>query len=359
MALKETLQKLAIEKNEPCVTISLNTHRTHPENQQDEIVLKNLLKEAETRVIDDFGKRPATEVLERIENIADKIDHQYNLESLHIFLSKDSEEVISSTWPSHANTVEVDDTFAVRPLIKAVGRDIEYLILVLTQSGTKIYMANNDSIIREVEEEGFPAPPNPFYVNNLDVKSDSKQTDNQLKEYFNRIDKSVVELNKKLDLDVIVIGTESNYAKLMEVADRPHIYIGHDHKNYSESDEHHLVKQAYDIIKNLQKVKRAEAISAIKEAVSKGNVLTDLQEIYQAAIDGRGDLLVVHQDFEQAVKMIDNRTFEYAEDSKEHGVLDDVVSLISWEVLSKNGTVHFTEQEELSDLGDIALKTRY
>ncbi|MGL6269123.1 MAG: hypothetical protein ACRC2O_14420 [Chitinophagaceae bacterium] len=50
MMLKEQLQKLANEENSICVTVSLNTHRTHPENLQDEIVLKNLLKEAEQRV---------------------------------------------------------------------------------------------------------------------------------------------------------------------------------------------------------------------------------------------------------------------------------------------------------------------
>jgi len=42
MALKEQLQKLVAEKNSPCVTISLDTHRTHPDNAKDEILLKNL-----------------------------------------------------------------------------------------------------------------------------------------------------------------------------------------------------------------------------------------------------------------------------------------------------------------------------
>ncbi len=46
MTLKEQLQELATKKDSPCVTISLNTHRTYPDNTQDEILLKNLLKEA-------------------------------------------------------------------------------------------------------------------------------------------------------------------------------------------------------------------------------------------------------------------------------------------------------------------------
>ena len=56
MTSKEQLQQIAIEKNTPCVTIALNTHSTHPDNEQDEILLKNLLKEAEERVINEFGQ---------------------------------------------------------------------------------------------------------------------------------------------------------------------------------------------------------------------------------------------------------------------------------------------------------------
>nr|WP_315026645.1 hypothetical protein [uncultured Chryseobacterium sp.] len=359
MALQEALQKLANEKNNPCVTISLNTHRTHPENQQDEIVLKNLLKEAENRVIEEFGKRQAAEVLEKIENISKKIDHQHNLESLHIFLSSDTEEVIKLVWETRENIVEIDDKFAVRPIIKATVRAEEYLILVLTQSGTKLYEALNDSIVKEVREEGFPFPQNPFYITHSDVRSDAKQVDNQIKEYFNRIDKSVVEIHKKSGLNVVVISTADNFSKLLEVADLPQIYIGHDHKNYESAEEHNIVEQAYEIIKAQQKEQRTLAIEEIKEAVSHGTVLTDLQEIYQAAIDGRGDLLIVHQDYEQPVKMIDERTFDYADNSKEPGVTDDIVSIISWDVFSKKGRVYFTAQDELLELGKIVLKTRY
>ena len=57
MKIKDQIEKLAAEKSNPCVTISLNTHRTFPENAQDEIVLKNLLKDAEKRVIDEFFVR--------------------------------------------------------------------------------------------------------------------------------------------------------------------------------------------------------------------------------------------------------------------------------------------------------------
>ena len=96
MKLKDQIEKLAAEKNEPCVTISLNTHRTFPENAQDEIVLKNLLKDAENRVVEKYGKRPVHELIEKMSALEKEINHNYNLDSMHIFFSNFTREIIKS-----------------------------------------------------------------------------------------------------------------------------------------------------------------------------------------------------------------------------------------------------------------------
>jgi len=54
---KDKLKELASGRSNPCVTISMNTHRTHPDNAQNTILLKKLLKEAKDRVINEFEKK--------------------------------------------------------------------------------------------------------------------------------------------------------------------------------------------------------------------------------------------------------------------------------------------------------------
>jgi hypothetical protein len=104
---------------------------------------------------------------------------------------------------------------------------------------------------------------------------------------------------------------------------------------------------------------RSEAIVEMKEAISKHKVLTDLQEIYRAAIDGNGEMLIVYDKFSQPVRMIDERNFELAKEANQPDVIDDIVSDIAWEVVSKGGKVFFTMQDEIKELDKIALKTRY
>ena len=110
---REKLEKLASEKNNPCVTISMNTHRNYPENQKDIIVLRNLLIEAKDRVIKEYGKRPENDLIEKIDGIEKEIDVDFNLDSIHLFLSNSTKEIIKSTWPVMQDSVQVSETFAV------------------------------------------------------------------------------------------------------------------------------------------------------------------------------------------------------------------------------------------------------
>jgi hypothetical protein len=359
MISKEQLQELATERSEPCVTISLQTHRSHPDNAKDEIQLKNFLADARERVLSEFDKKSVAPLLEKLEQVASKVDHNHNLDSLHVFLSNDTEEIIKSSGEVRHEGVHIADRFAVRPLIQSENRNENYLLMVLSQSGVTLYEALNDSIVGEITNEDFPFTENEHYITNSDEASDGKQVDNMVREYFNKVDKALVKVYHEKELPCVVICTEDNYSRLQQVADLPKVYLGYAPINYNSTAAHQIVKQAWEIVSDLQKQQRTTAIEQIKEAVSQGLVLTDLQEIYQAAIDGRGDLLIVHEDFSQAVQMKDERTFDLIDDVTQPHAIDDITSQIAWEVLSKKGNVIFTSQDEITELGKIVLKVRY
>ncbi len=88
-------------------------------------------------------------------------------------------------------------------------------------------------------------------------------------------------------------------------------------------------------------------------------MITDLAEIFRAVKEGRGDLLITRNDFQQAVKMTGEYSFDLVSDVTQPDVIDDLTSEIAWEVISKKGRAVFTSQEEFNTLGDIALKVRY
>ncbi len=359
MINKTQLEKLAAEKNTPCVSISLNTHRTFPQNAQDDLVLKNLLKEAEDRVIEEYGKKTTHDLLEKITKASSEIDKNYNLDSLHIFISNDTFEIIKSELPVTTNKVYISEKFALRPIIKEYNRIEEYLILLLSQGGVKLYNAINGSITNEIRNEDFPFSEMLRSVSEPEKLTDSKLLDNIVRDYLHKVDKAIVKIHNLLNLQCIVICTGDNYSRLLQVASKPSIYFGYAPLDYNHSKTDDISKISWEIIKEMQHKRRADAINEMLEAVGKGNVYTDLQEIYTSAIDGNGDLLIIHEEFSQPVLMTGERTFDLITDPTLTNAIDDITSNIVWEVLSKKGRVVFTSQDKIKELGNIVLKARY
>jgi len=357
--LKEQLQALSKEQAGPCITLALRTHRTHPDNLQDPILLKNLLGEAESRLLNEFGKRQVEPLLQHIRSIEKEIDHNHNTEGLYVFLSPGTAAYLRTSWPPEEDRVYLDDAFALRGIIKAFNRSEDYYLLSLSQQGAQLYEALNDRVQEEVRGDGFPFRENDHYLTDQLKASDPKSVDNMLREFLNKVDKAMVAAHRRVPLPVIVAANRAVYDMLLQVADQRLIYAGHFAVDGNNSTPLQLSEKAWPLVQDIQKERRADAINEIFAGVPSGKVLTDLQEIWQAARDGRGALLVTREDFAQPIGITDHLGFEFAKDGTVPGITDDIVNDIAWEVLSKNGRVYFTKQPALQELGDIALLTRY
>lgn len=356
---KTKLEKLASERSLPCVTISMNSKRMVPNHQNHFVELDKLLKEAKDHVANEFGQHDVKNLLGKIDRLGDEIDTKYLLESLHIFLSDSTTEIVKSSWPIPRDSVAVSENFVIKPLIKDFNRIEEYLILVLSQSDVRLVKATNDKISEEIKGDDFPFVNNSFQIADHDKSGDGKQNDIMVREFFNQIDKAVVKIHYKTHLNVVVVCTDNNWGKLLQVADLPSLYLGKINKNFSDTGNYDMASDAWQILVDRQEEGRAKAIREMQEAASQGKVLTDLKAIYRAVKEGRGELLITHDDYHQAVIMNGQDSFKLAEDLTQPDVIDDITSDIAWEVISKKGRAIFTNQDEFKALGNIALKVRY
>ncbi len=353
---KYMFDKLASNVANPSVTISLNTHRTHPDNQQDVILLKNLIKEVVEKLKNTTG---GPKLIDKITDLADSIDVNQNLDSLHLFVSDTVNEVIRSPLKVANNNTSVADRFSLKPIIKLLNRTELYYIMVLSQSGVKLYEATNDAVTGEVQNGVFPIPESPFFLENNTRKSDGKRADNQVREYLNQVDKALVELYNTSDKECVVICTEDNYSRLMQVADKPQIYIGYAAINYNDTAPHNVAKQAWQLVKAQIDKSRADAIEEVSKAVGTGLVYTDLAHIFRAVSEGRGDLLVCNSTYRQLAKVTGDTTIELLDTQDQNDSHDDIVSEIALRVIERKGRVVFIDPDMVNGLGDVALKLRY
>lgn len=358
MSLKTKIEELSGENSSPSVSIALNTHRTRPNYDLDVIALKNLIKDAESKLRTDFPKKEVESIMEKLNAIANEMDKSRHLDSLHIFVSDTVKEAITVNETISKNYVHVGKRFSIRPLMKAFLASQNYLVLVLGQGGVQLYEALNDELLHEVKNDDFPFSENPHYTTDHLKRSDTKQLDNLVREYFNKVDKAVTRVYHEELLSIIVVSTEGNYKFLMEVADNPSIYKAHVPINYNETGSSQLGKQAWAAMEDLSFIREEQAVQQVDEAVSQGRILTDLQEIYRAAMDGNARRLFVRKGFQQAVVMTDKRSFDYAGTAQEHDV-DDIVDEIAWHVFSTGGEILFTSSDRVLRIANVILETRY
>lgn len=249
-SLNKNLERLVHTQEKVNLSISLPTHRTFPDNQQDVVLLKNLVVESEKNLINRYGKREVSGILEKLNLVIEKVNENENLDSLHIFISNEIFEIINLPIPIENSEVIINDSFNVFYLTKAMEQFKEYLVLVLTQNGVKLYDAISNTVVSEIENDDFPFEDNNLYLTHSDKSSDAKQVDNLVREYFNRVDKAIQKIHNETGLRIVVVGTPRNYQHLTHVSDNNNVYLGNSPINYNDVSPHRLGIQSWELIKD-------------------------------------------------------------------------------------------------------------
>lgn len=357
--MKIDLKKFAENVSENCVSIILNTHRTSPDNKKDSINLKNLVKEAENRLLADESKRDAQFLIKRVRELEAKIDHSKNLESLVIFVNEEVAEYTRLPI-SVEDRVIIDETFATRDIVRALRTNTNYLVLVLSRQKVRLIEAINDKVVREIGKP-FPIENTKLYSTNRAEQSNATRQTNLVAEFFNRIDKEVNKLRKENPIPVLICSEESNYNEYLKIADeRNSIFDTYLNQNRIEQKAHHIIEEAWKIVKEYTENKNKLRKEELKKAVGTGLFLADVNEIWKAANQSKIQTLFIEENLFQPGYMSEEKiTFVPEEERTKKGVVDDIYDEIIEKVLEMNADVVFLPKDELKDFAGIGASLKY
>ena len=350
------LEKLKNLQSDCCVSIILKTHRTLPDNEKDPIVLKNLIKDAESRLLKEYDKSVVSKIVNKINVLAAEINHRLNLESLILFVNEDFAEF--TRLPIHVeNRVVIDKTFATRDLMRALHREAGYYILLLSKDEARLIEALSDKVVSEIDS--FPM--NHYDLNpvNRAETSIASRMGNLAGEFFNRVDKQLNEVHKKNPLPVIICTEESNYPDYLKIADNKTIIAGKLNGNRMPDKPHQVVNAVWPVMKEIQAEKNALRLNELKEAVSSNKFLTDYNEIWEAVNNGRGKTLFVKQGFFQPAILENNKIKLVTKSDNGEANVDDIIDEIIEKNLQSNGDSVFIQGDGLDKFQGLALVTRY
>lgn len=356
--MDKVLKQVSNISAECCLTIIFNTHRTAPDNNKDPLVLKNLMREAASRIAEECGAQKAKILTAKLEALASDIQHRFNLESMAIFVNESVAEY--TRLPLHVeDRVTIGKTFATRDLIRSLLKDKEYYLLVLSRDKARLIKAFNDRVVTE-SEDGFPLENTDLHPRQPAEAAIANRMTDLRDEFFNQVDKQLIRIIKEDPWPVFICTEESNYHAYLKVADQKEQIFGLLPGNRMAQKAQQIVSEAWPHVLESRRKTLNDRVTELKAATNTGKFVTDFNDIWRAVNEGRGKTLFVRQGYFQPAR-INNGTVELvsADKAEEPGITDDIIDDMIEINVQNGGDCIFLSADELEQYQGLVLTTRY
>ena len=362
----------------PCVSVFMPMHRSGPETQQDLTRFKNLIREAEERLI--TGGIPVPEARELLESarklFQGDLFHQHQSDGLAMFLSPEVFRTYMLPFV-FKELVIVTDRFHIRPLLPLLSGDGRYYILALSQNKVRLLQGTqhnvNEVSLADVPKNladtlrdddswkglrmrsGTLAGQGKFSSVSHGSEVDSKEN---IKRYFRRIDKGLHELVRDERVPLVLAGVDYLHPIYKEVNTYSHLMeagVGGNPERLSAKELH---AQAWTVVRPYFQKAQQEAADQYKQFISSGRASNRIRKIILAACHGQIELLFAVPDFQQW-GTFDPSTDEIHLHKKEKTGDQDLLEFTAIRTLLNGGTVYVVEPEKMPDTDPLAAVFRY
>ncbi|MBJ9984172.1 hypothetical protein IAE19_01785 [Acinetobacter sp. S40] len=370
--LKQTLQSLQPIRATPAVSIFVPTHRTFPDNQQDHIALKNQLKQLEEQLSKSYDKVFVAQLLKQIHQKTDDLNPNYHLDTLAIFATPDQVEVIRLPFKTQTRII-IDSQFVLRDFIRELSYALDYYIVVVTREKGRLIQASNSTVIHEFSEldqdlnpllphGAFPVKNETLYSLTATERSAAAQEDRYLKEFLNRVDKNVQVVHAQKPLPIVLVGDRRNISFYESICDQPNqiIFCVDNVTQLEDSEPRHIVESIQNALSDYQIKIHQNNAHQLDQIYGSDRVITDLQNIYQAALQGNVDTLYVQQGYRvNGFVNIEQQRIEFSAAPEEDTSPVDVINHVIDAAQTHGGHIVFLPEAYLNGKTPITLLSRY
>ena len=393
-----TLKTLVEARTPPCVSIYLPTHRSHPGTAEDPIEFKNILADVEKELSGRAGFNPAGMLADLHALVGRPEFWSHNLDTLAVFKSPEVDLQIRLPRP-YPMTVEVADSFHVKPLIRHFQSAGRYQVLCLTQSRVLLMegdvdtlepVALNDMVPKTLEDAlgtevtggnvtGSGAAPGPGgggggTVGNRGANDSTASTggarggiyfghhdnrderDIDLERYFRAVDKAIWEHHSRLNHLPLYLATTSDYHDRFEKVSHNKMLqperLKLDAGLIRTADVHKAVQPE---VQKRYDAEVAELVEAFGTAKAQKKGSGDVDEVATAALDGRIMMLLIDADQQVGGKLdrLDRRAVRFDRDDPN---VDDLLDDLAEETLRNGGNVMVLPADKMpTDTGVAAM----
>jgi hypothetical protein len=357
--LKDYPIELLAARGSPCLSLYQPTHRQFPDNRQDPIRFRNLLKQLSDSLQQKYPQQSGEPLLAPFEALAeDRKFWNCTWDGLAVLSAPDFFRVFRLQRPVPELAV-VADSFHTKPLLRIVQSADRYQVLALSRSEIKLYEGNRDALDLAELASGVPRTLEEALGEELTEShltfsshrggaggeifhghgSKKDEVDLDAERFFRAIDRAILEHHSRPSgLPLILAALPEHHGLFRRITHNPFLLPeGIDvHPDAIAIDE--LRERAWRSVEPYYLARLAKLVDEFQEARSKGVGTDDLQQIAEAATQGRVATVLIDAD-RVVPGRIDQETGHAEFRGLDHPDVDDLLDDLGEMVLGKGGDV--------------------
>jgi hypothetical protein len=375
----EVIRGLLQAHEPPCISIYQPTHRHHPDNRQDPIRFRNLIRAVEESLRQKYRGRAVRPLLEPLQELAeDGAFWKHTVDGLAVLTGSTVFRLFRLQRPIKELAV-VADSFHLKPLLRVMQSADRYQVLCLTRQ-TATMLEGNRYALDELDPGDLPATiaaalgdesagahltfasyggtsgETPMYHGHGSRKD---TIDTQTERYFRAVDRAVgSQFSKPSGLPLILVALPEHQSVFRAVSQNASLIPNGVNGNPDAMSADQLREAVWDVVEP-RYLARLESLSeTFSSAAGRQGSTADLSDAARAAVQGRVATLLVEA--ERVIPgRLDPATGAIAPASLDDPEVGDMLDDLAEAVLRTGGEVVVVPKERMPSGTGVAATLRY
>ena len=368
----------------PCLSLYQPTHRDHPDNQQDPIRFKNLIKTLEHSLQQKYSDDEIRPLLEPLHELGQ--DHAFwncTFDGLAVLRAKDLFRIYKLQRPV-AELAVVADSFHTKPLLRILQSADRYQVLAINRKEMKLFEGNRDALDEIEPADGVPRTITDALGDEL---TDPRQTvsayggstsgggqapmhhghggrkdelDSDAERFFRAVDRAVLEHHSRPSgLPLILAALPEHHHRFHELSHNPFLMDESLDVHPDSLDSNDAFRQRiWQTVEPRYLERLTGLVEVFGSSQSRGLADDELAAVARAVVAGRVASLLIEARREIPGRL-DAATGALELDEIDHPELDDVLDDLAATVFKMGGDVIVVPTERMPSKTGAAAIYRY
>jgi len=316
---KELIQELLAADQAPCLSLYMPAHQKHPENRQDIILFKNLVRQMKESLLQKYSAGETQKHLEPFENLAeDNNTWNQKFDGLAAFSATGVFKVVG-VHKSFEELAIVADSFHTKPLRQYLQSLDNFHVLGLSLHDIRLFEGNRHSLTEVELTADTPKTINEALGDELTERHTTvasyggsggestpmhhghggrkEETEKDTERFFRIVANKIYEqYSKPSGWPLILAALTEHHSLFQKVNKNPLLLTNGITINPSSVSPDKLANMAWEIMEPDYNMKLDKLVARFEQERVNGKGSDDYKVVAVAAVEGRVDTLIVETD---------------------------------------------------------------